>query len=846
MAKRVFLPSLRGVTPETKQLYVPESASEGKSLTVTGWSSTTNMGSSGHNIYGTEGRADAWDMDAVITEGYERDVWVYRCVELISGHASRLKFQAGRELGTDQEERLANHPLYRVLNKRANPMEKGRAFKKRLSAQLLLSKRGTFVEVIKSRAGTIVRLDLLDPQRCRPIPDMYNGDYVSYFEYTRRDGQVRQIDPSRIRWIREPHPTDPFSGTTPLEAAGMSVELDFLSRLYNVSFIKNDSRPGGVLGVDTDSLSDQEMDRIERKFKPGASHAGELTVIGTGPGGVNYIDSTTKPRDMAYSEAASNSKLEVLSAFGIGESLLGNAAGRTYDNAESELYNFWTQVMPNHLELIADGFDEDLGEEWDPFFDVSSIEVLELPRRRDREEARNEYSVGLRSIDEYRPLAKLRPLDTAQSRALWVSPAKAPIPGQPGDEAALGLGGEQDPGTAGGMPPEGGPNGGPAPAGAVSASDAVTEAQDTAPADEEQQPQGGEAAAAVAEARGPAADADPDGIGEAAQAVADAAAADPTVTESTEAVDAVQEARQRLEGKALEPTPPASVEHEPDESQTTALALGITAVLEAELARQLAVITARLEMPKTRKGTKFWTADGETDTRGGDEPLDAEKITDTQRWEQETLDTVGPVALSGAQQSASDLIAALVAGGVIVGGIGTAAETADFAGKIARTPAALAGLLAANAVREFIDELTETIRVHAAGTSVIGDVVDAVKALYAAKARKIAVHVGTASAYAAVNGARDAAAGALVPMPGSEPTPIIRFWKTVGDDRVRSAHASINGQPRMLDEPFDMHGIPVRFPADPLAPPELRYGCRCHLIYKVDGSARLLTPPPAG
>ncbi|MET8517840.1 hypothetical protein [Streptomyces sp. NPDC005077] len=95
------------------------------------------------NVWGTPGRADGWDLERVIVEGYERSIWTFKSIEAISKHASTLPIQIGR--GGDErqfEETLEDHPLLRLLNKRANPLETGDVFKKRLSAQLLLSKKG--------------------------------------------------------------------------------------------------------------------------------------------------------------------------------------------------------------------------------------------------------------------------------------------------------------------------------------------------------------------------------------------------------------------------------------------------------------------------------------------------------------------------------------------------------------------------------------------------------------------------------------------------------------------------------------------------------------------------------
>jgi HK97 family phage portal protein len=424
VARRTLLPALRGAL--TGKDLMAAGPVEQKVITVGSWSPSTSGRS-----WGTEGRADGWDMATVIQEGFERVIWVFRCVQKQSWDQASLPFRFGRDIGGDDEEVLEDHPLYRVLNRRANPLETGKQFRKRLSAQVLLSKRGAFVEVTRSRLGTITRLDLLAPDRCRPVPDP-RGDYLSHFEFVRSDGEVREIDPEKVRWIRDPHPTDPFSGVTPLEAAGISVELDFLMRLYNVTFIKNDARAGGIVAIDADGMSDQQIAKVQSRLQPGPQNAGHTALVGTGPGGLNYVDLSAKPRDMNYADATKNAKEEIFAAFGIGESLLGNAAGRTFDNAEQEQFNYWSETQRTHLDLIASAFADDVdGDDWEPYFDTSSISSLDLPRRQRRQEAREEVDKGLRSIDEYRPLAGLDPVDNAQTRALWVSPAKAPIPTRP-------------------------------------------------------------------------------------------------------------------------------------------------------------------------------------------------------------------------------------------------------------------------------------------------------------------------------------------------------------------------------------------------------------------------------
>lgn len=387
--------------------------------------------------YDAHRRARNWPIERAVVEGFERVIWVFKAVNTIGADHSRLPFRLRQD---DQE--VDDHPLYRVLNKQANPLETGQNFRKRLSGQILLSKAGAFVEKTMSNGGTILRLDLLPPDRTRLIPGTGN-DLVSHVELTRRDGGVRAIDWDKVLWFRDPHLLDPYSGVTPLEAAGMSVELDYFARLYNTSFLRNDGRPGGVLGVrnsdgTSSDISESSMNRIESRFGKGPVEAGKLSVI---TGELSYIDMAARPRDMQYGALSKNSKIELLAAFGVSESVLGYASDRTFANAEQEMYNYWTVTMAAHNDLIVSGFDEDSEDDLDGFLDTSRIEVLQRAEIARRDEARKEVEAGLRSIKSYADMAGYGDEieDTVHTRSLYIGSGKTPLPTRAVDAAALGL-----------------------------------------------------------------------------------------------------------------------------------------------------------------------------------------------------------------------------------------------------------------------------------------------------------------------------------------------------------------------------------------------------------------------
>ncbi|NML55160.1 phage portal protein [Streptomyces sp. R302] len=768
------------------------------------------------NVWGTPGRADGWDLERVIVEGYERSIWTFKSVEAISKHASTLPVQIGRG-GDEREfaETLEDHPLLRLLNQRANPLETGDVFKKRVSAQLLLSKKGVFIEKTRSRAGVLVRLDILPPDRVRIIPDDENATYIKHFEFTDYTGHIRTLEPEHVIWLRDPHPTDPFCGVTPLEAAGLSVDLDVKARTYNISFIDNDGRPGGIVGIDLDGVDPQEVDRIQKRLAPGAHNAGQLTLVGTGPGGVTYVDTSARPREMAYETLATTAKNEILSAFGVYESVIGNASERTYNNADREEWNFWDHTELPHLKLFASAFDPDLPDDWVIRFDVSGVQALEFPRRLARQEAREEFNAGLITVDEYRRVAGRRAFDTPQSRALWISPQKAPVPANDQDAAALGL--TLEPGalpgggvSVPGLPPAGGD---------ASAAAVVAEARslDSAPS----------AADDVAAARGQTALELPPGQATTAaadvaaaragtgtyvpgDAAGDVARARTSVTpEPGAAAEDVAAARTTIENKAA-----AGDGFEVSESDFDALATAVQAALVALLARQEGVVTARLRAPKIRKGTRFWAPENETDTRGGDANLDEQRVVSAPRWAEETANALAPILQQAAAATARRA--------------GRALAGADVAPPAAAAAALVTAMYAGEAVATMLGELAEVLRAaQEDGEPALEDLIESVSAFYRSTGSELVAQIAEMCAVATVNGAADAAAESAGPG-------VVRTWITRQDGRVRPAHKALHGKTLPAGTPYAINGAQLRYPGDPFAPIGLTRNCRCRLHYDTD------------
>ena len=220
---------------------------------------------------------DSWDIDRAYREGFQRVVWVNRCIDAIAGNQSRLPAILRKDNSPDGEKiSRKTHPLLKILNSKANFGENAFVFRYRLSSQLLMSSRGAFIEVLRGRDGGIIGLQLLPPGHTAPIPDAKK--FVSGFEVDLRNGTKVILPPEDVIWIRKPHPLDPYLSLTPLESAGVAIEIENLAKIYNRNFLINDGRPGGLLVI-RGEIDDDDKDELRNRFRGNIGKAGAVTVV---------------------------------------------------------------------------------------------------------------------------------------------------------------------------------------------------------------------------------------------------------------------------------------------------------------------------------------------------------------------------------------------------------------------------------------------------------------------------------------------------------------------------------------------------------------------------------------
>ena len=724
------------------------------------------------------GYKDSWDIERAYREGMQKVTWVSRCIDAISGNQARLPVILRKDNSPSGEILKRKHEILDILNTKANPGENSFIFRYRLSSQLLLSSRGVFIEKIRGRSGKIVALNLLPPQHTAPIP--HPKTFVSGYEVQMPTGEKVIVDASDVIWIRRPHPLDPYLSLTPMESAGIAIEIENLSKLYNRNFLLNDGRPGGLLVLRSE-IDDDDKDELRSRFRGNINRTGSISIISSDDG-ADYIDTSASPRDASYVEMRQLQKEEILAAFGVPESVIGNAAGRTFANAAEETRVFWLETMMPHLEQIARALD-DLDENLYVDFETSNIPILIIAKQERERYSMEEFQTGLISINEYRTVTGRKTVESDIADSLLVSPNLAPVANtekkfdasqvQPVDMTQQGA-----PGAVGapgapaieGMPaPQSGPPGLPM----------LGQEQAMAPAT-------------------------PPGAPGITNQIAPGASPGPEIESIAPVASSAPGQLSAQHGQFFTKTENQNIDDwDVKAEQTTERWTEILdRALERYFERQQRVILEKALGAKSRK----LIAQGE---------LKTDDIFDSDVWNRQLIEDVRPIYLSIVNDAAEQAFTKSeepqdLDDAELQEYIDTQVKRTQEVNRTTKEEIA-AALVVSMALSSESDNDKSALFKAALG---------AIFANLLGKRRRVIAEHESQTAF-----------NAGLFLAGKQLNIVNKTWLTRRDQKVRGAHKVLHGRSVPLGTGFSTDGHMLRFPGDPLAPPHLTINCRCRLKF---------------
>jgi len=285
------------------------------------------------------------DTVSLTRTGFQTNPVAFRAVKLIAEAASALPL-----ILQDRDRRYETHPVLELI-RRPNAAQ-GRADLFEALYGFLLLSGNAYLEAVPGAAALPGELHVLRPDRMSLVPG--SDGWPAAYDYA-VGGRTHRFTmtggPPPICHIRAFHPQDDHYGFSPLQAAGVAVDVHNSASAWSKALLDNAARPSGAIvyrGVDGQgNLSADQYDRLVSEMEShhqGARNAGRPMLL---EGGLDWKPMGFSPSDMEFQQTKEAAAREIAVAFGIPPMLMGIPGEATYANYQEAHRAFYRlTVLP--------------------------------------------------------------------------------------------------------------------------------------------------------------------------------------------------------------------------------------------------------------------------------------------------------------------------------------------------------------------------------------------------------------------------------------------------------------------------------------------------------------------
>ena len=275
----------------------------------------------------------------------------HACVRVIAESVASLPFHLIREIG-DGRERVTDHPLYKLVHDRPNPMQSAYEMLEG-HVQHVATWGNAYLLKVFGPDGQVEELWPLHPSTVFP-QQLENLDVV--YDYMSGQDSARRFTADRIihtRYLSD----NGYLGMVPLQLAGGVIEQARAMDQYASRFWVNDARPGVILETSV-PVPEQALVKLRQNWEElhrGVQNAGRTAVLPTGvsvkqlPGITNEASQWTEVRTFCVEEVARQMRVP--------GSLIGIKT--PYSTAEQEALN-WLQCLVPWCRRVESSFGRSL------------------------------------------------------------------------------------------------------------------------------------------------------------------------------------------------------------------------------------------------------------------------------------------------------------------------------------------------------------------------------------------------------------------------------------------------------------------------------------------------------
>jgi HK97 family phage portal protein len=339
--------------------------------------------------------------DKLAEEGFNRNVWVYRCVMVTAQHVASVPLLLYRKRGKKRIE-IEDHALLDLLNN-PNPLQSKNEFIESWAAFLLLS-GNSYIEMNGPNRGAPTELWPWRPDRTTIIP---GGDnFIQAYRYT-VNGRYVDVPAEKIIHNKFFAPLDDFYGLGPIQVAARVIDQDNAANTWNAALLQNSGRPSGAF-LAKKTLNDKQFERTKYQLRQeyaGVNSAGKIMLL---EGDVDWKEMSLSPKDMDFIESKKMSRLEICAAFGVPPELVGDREHATYSNYKEARASFYMETVLPLLDKLIDKLNARLvplfGDDLILAYDTDQIPALQENSEVKWNRAIEGLKNGMISVDEARQM----------------------------------------------------------------------------------------------------------------------------------------------------------------------------------------------------------------------------------------------------------------------------------------------------------------------------------------------------------------------------------------------------------------------------------------------------------
>lgn len=250
--------------------------------------------------------------------------------------------------GKGDPEKVTSHPALDLLAN-PNPFMDQVVFMETAQQHLELAGEATVVVSRDPRATIPLELWPVRPDRIAPVPDPQK--FMTGWVYTSPDGEKVPLALDEVLWMRYPHPTNPYCGIAPIQAAMTDVDAARYAAQWNRNFFVNSAEPGGFIKV-AQELSDTQWRKLRDRWNEqhrGVAAAHRVAILE----GVEWESNAFSMRDMQFGELRNVNDEQIRRAYRFPKPMLGDVEDVNRANADAGEYVFGAWLIDPRLSRWA-------------------------------------------------------------------------------------------------------------------------------------------------------------------------------------------------------------------------------------------------------------------------------------------------------------------------------------------------------------------------------------------------------------------------------------------------------------------------------------------------------------